>query len=276
MTARAKATRSLLGLLAVIAACWGTLLLANPAPAPDPVLVATTPAEGEVVTSPDEVRLTFDRPVPAGLSTVRMTVPGGAQVVEGRPYAVADDPNTIAVRMPPTRYAGTYSVAWSVPSSTLRPITGTSEFHVFSSAPPTAVPRIPVDRDPVVAAVYDVFRAAATAAFALGLGVAFALGVAWPAGAEHAPARRTLVYACWGLVLATLGTIASYGGYAGRLPLAEAFDPAVVSAAFGSEVGAVLLARLLVLVPVTVALLQVLARPAGSAGARWLRAGAVL
>jgi methionine-rich copper-binding protein CopC len=276
-TTRRTITRGLLGLLVVIAASWGTLLLALPPATGDPVLVAVSPSDGETVKSPDEVRLTFDRPVPAGLVTVRMTVPAGSQVVEGRPYAVTGDPNTIAVRMPPTRYAGTYSVAWSTPSGTLEPITGTSAFHVFGPTTPVAVPQLPVERDPIVVAIHDGFRLAATAAFALGAGAVLVLGAVWPAGVAHAPARRPITYAWFGLVVATLGTIVSFGGYAARLPLAEAFDPAVVSAAFASDVGAVLLARLLVLVPITVALVQLLTGPpARTAWQRLLRSAAVL
>jgi methionine-rich copper-binding protein CopC len=277
MTATPTLVRGLLGLLVVIAACWGTLLLTVPARTGDPVLVAVSPAAGEITKSPDEVRLTFDRPVSAGLATVRMTVPAGQQVVEGRPYSVSGDPNSLAVRMPPTRYGGTYSVAWSMPSGTLEPITGTSEFHVFAPTKPVAVPQISADRDPTVVAIHDVFRAAATAAFALGVGVAFVLVAVWPAGVAHAPARRPITYAWWALVVATVGTIVSFGGYAARLPLAEAYEPAVVSAAYGTDVGAVLLVRLLVLVPIAVALVQLVTGPqAGSAAQRWLRCGAVL
>jgi len=282
MTATTRATRrtvarGLIGLLVVIAACWGTLLLSVPGGIGDPELVAVSPAAGEVVESPDEVRLTFDRPVSAGLATVRMTVPAGQQVVEGRPFPVAGDPNSIAVRMPPTRYAGTYSVAWSVPSGTLEPITGTSAFHVFAPSKPVAVPQIPAERAPSVVAIHDLFRSLATAAFAVGVGVTFVLGAVWPAGVAHVPARRAIGYAWWALVVATLGTIVSFGGYAARLPLAEAYEPTVVSAAFGSDVGAVLLARLLVLVPITAALVQLLTgAPAGSAVRRWLRSATVL
>lgn len=269
--------RGVLGLLVLIAACWATLLLTVPTPAGDPVLVAVSPTDGELVKSPNEVRLTFDRPVSAGLATVRMTVPSGQQVVEGRPYAVSGDPNTIAVRMPPTRYAGTYSVAWSVPSGTFEPVTGTSAFQVFAPTKPAALPQIPTERDPVVVAIHSAFRVAATAAFALGVGVAFVLAAVWPAGAAHVPARRPITFAWWTLVVATLGTIVSFGGYAARLPPAEAFETATVSAAFGSDVGAALLVRLLVLVPITIGLVQLLTgTPAGTALGRWLRAGAVL
>ncbi len=282
MSATARATPrtpalGVLRLLVLIAVCWATLLLTLPAPAGDPVLVAVSPTAGELVKSPDEIRITFDRPVPAGLATVHMTVPGGQQVVQGRPYAVSGDQNTLAVRMPPTRYGGTYSVAWSVPSGTREPITGTSAFHVFAPTTPVAVPQIPTDRDPAVVAIHDAFRVAATAAFAFGVGVAFLLGVVWPAGAGHAPVRRPITYAWWALVVATLGTIVSFGGYAARLPPAEAFDPTVVSAGFASDVGGVLLVRLLLLVPITIALVQLLTGPpAAGAVARWLRAGAVL
>jgi copper transport protein len=274
---RRRRTRGVVGLLLLLVTCWATLLLTVPATPDDPVLVAVSPADGETAKSPDEVRLTFDRPVPAGLATVHMTAANGQQVVEGRPYAVSGDPNTIAVPMPRTRYAGTYSVAWSVPSGTLEPVTGTSAFHVFAPTAPVAIPQLPADRDPAVVGIHTAFQVAATAAFALGAGVAFVLAAAWPAGSAHLPARRPITYAWWALVVATLGSIASFGGYAGRLPLIESLDPAVVSAAFASDVGASLLVRLLVLVPVTIGLVQLLTgAPAVTTAQRWLRAGAVL
>jgi copper transport protein len=274
---RRHSTRGVAGLLLLLVTCWATLLLTDPATTEGPVLVAVSPADGETAKSPDEVRLTFDRPVPAGLATVHMTVADGRQVVEGRPHAVPGDPNTIAVPMPRTRYAGTYSVAWSVPSGTLEPVTGTSAFHVFAPTAPVAVPQLPADRDPAVVAIHTAFQVAATAAFALGAGVAFVLAAAWPAGSAHRQARRPITCAWWALVVATLGSIASFGGYAGSLPLTESFDPAVVSAAFASDVGASLLVRLLLLVPVTIGLAQLLSgAPAATTGRRWFRAGTVL
>jgi copper transport protein len=269
--------RGVLGLLVVVAACWGTLLAALPDPAGDPVLLAVSPADGEVVESPDEVMLTFDRPVPAGLATVRMTTPAGRQVVEGRPHNVSGDMRILTVPMPPTRYAGTYSVVWSTPSSRLEPISGGFGFHVFAPSAPVSVPQLPPEPDPVVVAVHTGFRLAATAALALGVGVVLVLAAVWPAGVGHAQARRFVTWAWVVLVAATLGTIGSLGGSAARTSLREAFDPALVSAAFRSDIGAVLLARLLVLVPITIALLQLLTGPPpGAIAHRWLRAAAVL
>lgn len=272
-----KLARSVLGLLLLVAACWGTLLGTVPTSAGDPVLLAVSPADGEYVKSPDEVTLTFDRPVPAGLATVRMTTPSGQQVVAGRPRNAPGDSRILTVPMPETRYQGTYSVAWSLPSSRLEPISGAFTFNVFAPTKPVAVPKIATERDALVVAFHTGFRLAATAAFALGVGMAFVLALVWPAGLGRTPVRRVIKYVWWSLVVATLGTAVTFGGYAARTPLHEALDPALVWAAFGSFVGTGLLVRLLVLVPVTIALaLLLISPPAESPAERWPRAGAVL
>lgn len=269
--------RSALGLLVLVTACWGSLLLAVPTATGDPVLVSAGPAAGEVVKSPNEVRLTFDRPVPAGLATVRMTTPQGQQVVEGRPQAAADDPNAVTVAMPRTRYGGTYSVAWSLPTSRLEQIGGRTAFHVVTPSRPVAVPHVPTDRDPAVASVHVGLRLVATAALALGVGLAFAIAVTWPEGARSRQLRRLLTVTISGSVVSTLGAVATFGAYAARAPLAEAFDPALVSAGLGSTIGGSLLAGLVVLVPGTIALLQLLTgEPADATRLRWLRGWAVL
>ena len=268
--------RRILGLLLLVATCWGTLLVAIPVPTGDPVLLSTSPADGEEAKSPDELRLTFDRPVPAGLVTVRMTNPTGAQVVAGRPFTPAGAPDTVAVAMPKTRYGGTYSVAWSLPSSRLEPISGTSSFMV--SAPTKRQPAvIGTDRDPVVAAVYTVAVQVATAALLVGIGLVFALVLAWPAGGTQRLVRRLITYVWWTLLISTLLTIASFGAFAARTSLGEAFDPALLSGTFGSDTGAALLLRLLVLVPVTIALVLLVTSPAAETrGERWSGAVAVL
>ncbi|HEX2299000.1 MAG TPA: copper resistance CopC family protein, partial [Pseudonocardiaceae bacterium] len=269
--------RGALGILVVIATCWGVLLVSVPAPAGDPVLVAAAPRDGEVVKSPDEVRLTFDQPVPAGLATVRMTNVHGEQVVADRPYNPPGAAETVAVPMPETRFGGTYSVAWSLPSNRLEPITGTLSFHVFQPSTPVAVPNSATERDPVVTVVHSVSRLVATAALVLGVGVVCVLVMAWPAGARNASARRVLGFGWCTLVLATLATLATFGAYAAQTSLGEAFDPALLTGTFGSDIGAGLLARLFVLMPITIGLVLLLTgTPAETAVARWSRAGAVL
>jgi copper transport protein len=61
------------------------------------------------------------------------------------------------------------------------------------------------------------------------------------------------------------------------MSLVEAFDPALLAGTFGSDIGAGLLARLLVLVPITIGLVLLLTGIAAETAVhRWLRAGAVL
>ncbi|MGD9528724.1 copper resistance protein CopC [Pseudonocardia sp.] len=269
--------RRLVGMLLLAATCWMALLVAFPTPSGDPVLISTTPAEGEIVKSPDTVQLTFDRPVPAGLGTVRMTRPSGEQIVTGRPTHAPGTDDTLVVTMPQTRYGGTYALAWSLPSTRLEPIEGTLRFHVFAPKRPAALPEIAAERDRVVAVAHGATRLVATAALTVGVGIVVVLVAVWPAGVERAPVRRLIKATWWALVLATVGTILTFGGYAARTPLAESFDPALVVATFGAGVGAGLSARLLVLVPVTVGLILMLTgNPAGTAVQRWTTAGSVL
>ena len=269
--------RRVIGLVVLVAACWGVLLTVLPSPSGDPVLVSLSPADGETVKSPDEVRITFDRPVPAELATIQMTDPAGERIVSTRPYNPPEADDTIAVPMPKTRYEGIYSVVWSVPSSTLEPMVGSSTFSVFSSARLTAVPGLVVDRDPVVVTVYTVAGTLATAAMVLGVGTVFVLGVAWPGGARRTGSRRLLRYTWATMVLATLVSLLSFGGYAARTSLGDAFDPALLAGTVKSDIGAALMARLLILLPLTLGFWQLLrSAPARTSVERWTAAATVL
>lgn len=255
---RPRLRRRVIGLVVLVAACWGVLLTVLPSPSGDPVLVSLSPGDGETVTSPDEVRITFDRPVPAELATIQITSPAGEHIVSTRPYNPPEADDTIAVPMPKTRYEGIYTVIWSVPSSTLEPMVGTSTFSVFSAARFTAVPGLVVDRDPVVVTVYAVAGTLATAALVLGVGTVFVLGVAWPEGARRQGSRRLLRYTWLTMVLATLVSLLSFGGYAARTSLGDAFDPALLAGTVESDIGMALMARLLILLPLTLGFRQLL------------------
>ena len=246
------------GLVVLVAACWGVLLTVLPSTSGDPVMVSLSPGDGEIVKSPDEVRITFDRPVPAELATVQMTSPAGKRLVSTRPYNPPEADNAIAVPMPKTRYEGIYTVIWSVPSSTLEPMVGSSTFSVFSAARFTAVPGLVVDRDPVVVTVYTVAETLATAALVLGVGTVFVLGVALPEGTRRPGSRRLLRYTWATMVLATLVSLLSFGSYAARTSLGDAFDPALLAGTVKSDIGAAHLARLLILLPLTLGFWQLL------------------
>lgn len=270
-------TRRLVAFLVLVAACWVTLFALVPSPGGEPVLRSTSPGNGENVKSPDQVVLTFDRPVPAGLATVRILQPNGAQIVSERPVHPAGHADEIAVPMPEQRYEGTYAAAWTLPSHGLEPIGGTFTFNVYAPITPDGLPEIETVHDPVVAVFHTAARFAAVAALALLAGAAFFVAAIWPAGAERKSVRRLVISAWAGLLTSTLAVIASFGPYAAWAPLSAAFDPRLISGTFQSDAGGALLARLCVLIPASLGLLQLMTAPgAETTRERWWRGGTVL
>ncbi|MFE0022619.1 copper resistance protein CopC [Amycolatopsis sp. NPDC059021] len=265
-------------LLSLVAVCWGTLLATTPAATGNPVLTTTSPGNGQLVKSPDHVLLTFDRPVPAGLATVRVLDPAtGRQVVFERPVHPGGDRNTISVPMPKERHQGTYAVSWSLPSSGLQPISGSFTFDVFASIPPEGVPEIETTHDVTVTVVHAVSRAAAIVAMLLLTGAVFFVAAIGPSAARSRIVVRLVKYSWCGLVAATLGTFLSFGPYASWATLSGAFDPRLLTATAESDVGGALLARLYLLVPVALGIAQLMTSPpAGTSRERWVRGGTVL
>ncbi|MEQ7004708.1 FixH family protein [Actinopolymorpha sp. B17G11] len=258
----------------LVLGCWAALLVVASPSTGDAVLRSTSPGNGETA-RPERLLLTFDRPVPAGFVTVRMTDPYRREVVLDRPSRVDGRADTISVPMPRTRFAGTYAVAWSLPSSQLEPVGGTFTFDFVSRSREHPAPRIETEPSTVIVVVCTLARFAAFAAMAVLVGAVFFVAVIWPAGARRV--RRLITYAWLGLVAATLAVLVSYGPYAAWAPLTDALDPALLVATFQSEQGAALLARLLVLVLAGFAVAElVAARPPETRGELWLRSGGVL
>ncbi|WP_436393837.1 copper resistance CopC family protein [Amycolatopsis sp. MEPSY49] len=270
-------TGRFVALLLLVAACWGTLLAVTPSASGDPVLVTTSPGSTEVVKSPDAVVLTFDRPVPAALATVRVLDPDGSQVVYTRPSHVDGRDDAISVPMPAERHEGTYAVAWTLPSSRLEPVSGSFTFDVSYPIRPDGVPEIETTRDPVVAAVHLTARTLAVAAMVVLTGLAFFTAAIGPAAARARVTRRLVKTTWWLLTGGTLVALVSFGPYAAWVPWRDAFDPRLLAGAFESDAGGALLARLATLVPATLGLaLLVKSTPAATAGDRRLRGAAVL
>ncbi|WP_410675291.1 copper resistance protein CopC [Amycolatopsis sp. cmx-4-68] len=264
-------------LVLLVAACWGTLLAVTPSATGDPVLLTTSPGSTEVVKSPDAVVLTFDRPVPAALATVRILDPDGSQVVFTRPSHPDGRPDTISVPMPAERHEGTYAVAWTLPSSRLEPVSGSFTFDVSYPIRPDGVPDIETARDPVVAAVHLTARTLAVAAMVLLAGLAFFVAAIGPAAARAGATRWWIKTTWWLLTGGTLVALLSSGPYAAWVPWRDAFDPRLLAGAFESDAGGALLARLATLVPATIGLVLLLkSPPAATAGDRRLRGAAVV
>jgi copper transport protein len=269
--------RHLVALLLLVATCWVVLIATTPPQSGEPVLRSTSPGNAETVKSPDQVQLSFDRPVPSGLVTVRIIDPNGDQIIFERPVHPNGRADTVSVPMPPQRYEGTYAVAWTMPSSRLEPIGGMFTFDVNSAIAPLGLPDIETTHDASVAAIQTAFRFAAVAALVLLVGAAFFVAAIWPAGAHSRGVRRLVTGSWCGLVVATLGVFASFGPYAAWAPLSSAFDPRLLSGTFESDAGGELLTRLYVLIPATLGLAQLMtAPPAETTRERWLRGGTVL
>lgn len=246
---RTRTTRRLVAYVVLVAGCWLTLLAATPTPSGHPVLTSTSPGSGEVVKSPEYIQLTFDREVPAALATVRVINPPGEQVVFERPAHSAGRADTISVPMPKTRYAGTYAVTWTMPSSNLQPISGSFTFDVFSPGGKAGTPEIATEHDATVAVAYVGFGLLAVITFVLLAGTAFFVVLCWPAGKR--PTERLTRYAWCGLLLGTVGALPSMGGYLAWVPLEYAFDLALATGAAQHSAGGALLARLFVFAIVT-------------------------
>jgi copper transport protein len=263
-------------LVLLVAACWGTLLATTSQAPGDPVLVTTSPGSTEVVKSPDTVVLTFDRPVPAALATVRILDPDGSQVVFTRPTHPDGREDTISVPMPAERHEGTYAVAWTVPTDRLEPVSGSFTFDVSYPIQPDGVPEIETTHDPVVAAVHLTARTLAIAAMVVLAGLAFFVAAIGPAAAWAGATRRLIKTSWWLVVGGTVLALVSFGPYAAWVPLRGAFDPRLLAGAVETDAGRALLARLATLVPATIGLALLVKRPpANTAADRWLRGGAV-
>ncbi|MEB3370106.1 copper resistance protein CopC [Saccharopolyspora mangrovi] len=269
--------RRVLAVVLFVAVCWGALLATMPAQQGNPVLRSTSPGNAENVKSPDEVLLRFDRPVPAGLATIRIISPPGDQVVFTRPYNPAGQDDTVAVAMPPVRYGGTYTVAWALPSDRLEQVAGVFTFDVVVPSTPVGVPEIAAEHDPWVTGAHVTARVAALGAMALLIGAAVFVAALQPATARSRPVRRVLIWSGIGTALATIGTLATFGPYAAWVPLGDAFDPALFWAAVESPTGRGMLSRLALLVPVLAGLVWLLeASPAETRRARLMRGVAAL
>lgn len=267
----------ILGLVVLVAACWGTLLAALPGHIGDPVLVSTTPTAGTVVKTEPEVRLDFDRPVPAGLATIRITDPSGTVLPTERPYNPADQPDSVAVAAPKTMYQGSWTVAWAVPTDGKEPVSGYFEFHVWAPGPQQAPADVGNGHGPVLDVVSLVAVALATAAATVGTGLVLVLAVAWPAGIGRRAVVRTVRWSGGVLLVAGVTSFELYAVNATGAPLSQAFDPALLTATARSGIGGALLLRIVLLLPLALGAWQLLtAAPAERVLHRWLAGATVL
>lgn len=269
---RGRVAGRLVAFSLLVLACWATLLaIASPVSTDVPVLRSSSPGVDSMV-RPDNLVLTFDRPVNAGLATVRLTDPYNRAIDPGRAGHDGGRAETISVPLPKQKYAGTYTAAWSVPTGSLAAASGTLTFDVASRSPVQAAPILATGPNALVAALYGVAQFAALAAVALLAGAVFVVATIWPAGL-----RRLVTFAWLGSITFTLASMVLFGPYAAKLPLTDTFKDGLLSGAVGSDVGATFLARLALLALGGLAVAQFLTmEPPRDTRERWLRGGTVL
>jgi len=268
---RTPGARRLIAFGLLVLACWGTLLsIASPPSSDLPVLRATSPGVNSTA-RPDNLVLTFDRPVNANLATVRLTDPYHRPIDPGRPAHAGGRADTISVPLPKQKYAGTYSVAWRVPAGAAA-ANGTFTFDLASRSPVQDAPVLPSRPTIAVTVAYEIAQFGALAAFVVLGGVAL-LAAFRPVG--DGPARRVAMYAWFAAIGFTLASLLVFGPYTTRAPLTEAFK--TLPGTVDSGAGAVFFARLAVLALGGLAIAQLMTSElAGTRRERWARAVTVL
>lgn len=169
-----------------LVAVWlflAAVLLAPATAGAHATLEGVTPARGSVVaTAPDRVAFRFDEAVSGAAGAIRVFDRSGAEVQEGRPFAVGDGGRTIAVRVDRGLADGTYTATYRVVSADGHLISGGSTFSVGAPSATSATVGALLDReraDAVVATGLDVARGVQYAAIAAGVGGFLFLVLVW-------------------------------------------------------------------------------------------------
>ena len=267
---RGPAARRVIAFALLVLACWATLVaIASPVRSEVPVLRATSPGAGSIA-RPDNLVLTFDRPVDAGLATVRMTDPYHRPVEPGRPAHAGGRADTVSVPIPKQKYAGTYSVSWSVPAGTTASASGAFTFDLASRSPAQDAPALSTRPGLGLTIAYGVAQFGALAAFAV------LAGAALVAAAGGRSFRKLATYGWFGAIVFTLASFVLFGPYTAKLPLTDALQGGLLSGTVESGAGGVFFARLAVLALGGLALAQLMtSEPAPTARERWMRVGTV-
>jgi copper transport protein len=221
--------------LAIVPSAWGHAILSATEPGNDTV----------IATSPGRVTLTFNEPVETAFGAVRVYNAEIQRVDEGR--VSRPDEKRVAVALPATLPAGTYTVTWRVISADAHPIHGA---FVFSVVQPTGdgrgVASLVRDDDTPgsVLALQDAVRAVG-----FGLLLLVAGGIAALVGIVPRTARgasrlwRGITWAALVLALCGAAGIVLQGAAAGGFGIGDALDGDVIAAVLETRFGKVWLAQ---------------------------------
>lgn len=109
------------------------------------LVTSDPPAESVLSTTPDEVRLTFDKEIDAELSSMEIVNSTGSAVAEGE--ADPDDPDraSMVVDLPDSVPPGDYTVSWIVVEADepeRHEVEGEYTFRIDPTATPTSSPTV--------------------------------------------------------------------------------------------------------------------------------------
>ncbi|MEV7993225.1 copper resistance protein CopC [Streptomyces sp. NPDC086077] len=230
----------------LLVAVLALLLLGGAAPASaHAALGRTDPGDGSVLDSaPRHLTLTFTESVGLLDDSVRVIDPENRPVDTGDATHPGDRADTVRVGLPTGLADGTYTVAWRVVSADSHPVSGAFVFSVGEPSATTAAVTGP-NEDPATASLYNIARYAAYGGLALLIGVAVFMSAVL--GGPSAALRRFLPTAWLTLVISTAALLLLRGPYERGTGLADALDPAVLSATLTTRPGLALLTRLALL-----------------------------
>ncbi|MFC8448722.1 copper resistance protein CopC [Kitasatospora sp. NPDC057223] len=264
---------------------FGVLLaLALPASA-HADLLSSSPADGAVLAAePQQVVLVFSEEVVLGLSSVRVTGPGGQRLDSAPAQDANAESERLTVGLRPDPHPGTYVLDWrATTADDGHTTTGTLTFSVGSPSHPAAS-GAPVTHDRVTDAVLDAAAWLGFAGLALLVG-GTAIRLCHPSSrgteaTEPRSGKRELQGARWpgalgwGVLLAgTVIQLFVYGPATQGYSAAKVFDRALLSTTLDTREGHALVARIILLALVAAVGEAVLRRPWGLAPAVLLTLG---
>ncbi len=214
-------------------------------------LSATTPADGQVLSSPpEEIELRFTESVGSSDDAVQLFDADGDLVLDAGAEHPDGDVVVLALDGVVDDLAdGGYVVSWRVVSADAHPIQGAFVFHVGERTATTveAAAVAGSGGSDVVGVTYGVVRAVVFAALLVLVGGAAFCAVLWPAGFGDRRARRILDTAVVTAAAATAAGLLLQGPYQQGRGLGAALDPSVVADVAASRFGLVWLGRLALL-----------------------------
>lgn len=209
------------------------------------VLVSSTPVDGaRLAAAPAEVTLTFDEAIRLVPGTALVIADDGARADTGAAHVSADG-TTVVIPLRADLPTGSYAATWRVISADTHIVSGSISFGVGQDAHAPAAQAVERSRGLTLAT--DVAQGAVYLGFVLCVGVTFACATLWRWALALAWIRA-LIWAGW--VLSTGATIAQFlfeGPRALGLGWAQIFAGAALADTLHSRMGALLIARAVIL-----------------------------